>query len=73
MDVEDDALVALVGVAAEDVLVFTNFFTLPLAGTLPGDLTSVRFYFLLKVKVVKVLVGELFLLTLETPCYFQEI
>ena len=59
VDGEGDAVIALVRVAAEDVLVFTNFLTLPLAGTLPGDLTSVRFYFLLKVKVVKVLVGEL--------------
>jgi len=46
VDVEDDALVALVGVAAEDVLVLTNFLAHLLARTLPSHLACVGFYFL---------------------------
>jgi len=46
VDGEGDAVVALVRVAAEDVLVFTNFLTLLLARTLPSHLASVGFYFL---------------------------
>ena len=52
MDVEDDALVALVGVAAEDVLVLTNFLAHLLTRTLPSHLACVGFYFLLKLKVM---------------------
>ena len=52
MDVEDDALVALVGVAAEDVLVITNFLAHLLTRTLPSNLACVGFYFLLKLKVM---------------------
>ena len=51
VDVEGEALVALVRVAAEDVLILTNFLTHLLARTLSSNLTSVGFYFLLKMSV----------------------
>ena len=62
MDVEDDALVALVGVAAEDVLVLTNFLAHLLARTLPSNLACVGFYFLLKLKVMMKKSYEFFIL-----------
>ena len=40
MDGEDDAVVALVRVTAEDVLVLPNFLTLLLARTLSGHLSD---------------------------------
>ena len=53
MDGGGEAVVALVRVAAEDVLVLPHLLTLLLTGALPGNLASVGFYFLLKVKVVR--------------------
>ena len=51
LDVEGEAVVALVRVAAEDVLILTNFLTHLLARTLAGHLASIGFYFLLKMSV----------------------
>ena len=47
---QGDAVVALVCVAAEDVLLLTNLLTLLLARTLSGHLPGIRLDFLLKVK-----------------------
>ena len=51
VDDEGGAVVALVRVAAEDVLLPSLLLTLLLTGTLPGHLTGIGLYFLLKVKV----------------------
>ena len=55
LDVEGEAVVALVRVAAEDVLILTNFLTHLLARTLAGHLASIGFYFLLKMSVSSVM------------------